>query len=114
MPTACGNIRFSGKTGSVARRILRPGSTRSRGRADALYACADALVSANAARINALALAARLLTMFYAREYVQDGGFMSYGPNVPELFRRSAEFVDEILRGPNRPIFRSNSRPRSS
>ena len=70
-----------------------------KGRADALYACADALVSANASRINALALAARLPTMFYAREYIQDGGFMSYGPNVPELFRRSADFVDKILRG---------------
>jgi putative ABC transport system substrate-binding protein len=70
-----------------------------KGRADALYACADALVSANAARINALALAARLPTMFYAREYIQDGGFMSYGPNVPDLFRRSADFVDKILRG---------------
>lgn len=76
-----------------------PGIDALKGRADALYACADALVSANAARINALALAARLPTMFYAREYIQDGGFMSYGPNVPELFRRSADFVDKILRG---------------
>jgi putative ABC transport system substrate-binding protein len=70
-----------------------------RDRADALYACADALISANAARINALALAASLPTMFYAREYLEGGGFMSYGPNVPELFRRSADFVDKILRG---------------
>jgi putative ABC transport system substrate-binding protein len=70
-----------------------------KGRTDALYACADALISANAARINALALAARLPTMFYAREYLEGGGFMSYGPNVPELFRRSADFVDKILRG---------------
>ena len=70
-----------------------------KGRADALYACADALISANAARINALALAARLPTMFYAREYLEGGGFMSYGPNVPDLFRRSADFVDKILRG---------------
>ena len=70
-----------------------------KGRTDALYACADALISANAARINALALAARLPTMFYAREYIQGGGFMSYGPNVPDLFRRSADFVDKILRG---------------
>jgi len=70
-----------------------------KGRTDALYACADALISVNAARINALALAARLPTMFYAREYIQGGGFMSYGPNVPDLFRRSADFVDKILRG---------------
>jgi putative ABC transport system substrate-binding protein len=70
-----------------------------KGRADALYACADALISANAARINTLAQAARLPTMFYAREYLAGGGFMSYGPNVPDLFRRSADFVDKILRG---------------
>jgi putative ABC transport system substrate-binding protein len=70
-----------------------------KGRADALYACADALISANAARINTLALAAHLPTMFYARDYLEGGGFMSYGPNVPDLFRRSADFVDKILRG---------------
>jgi putative tryptophan/tyrosine transport system substrate-binding protein len=70
-----------------------------KGRADALYACADALISANAVRINALALAAHLPTMFYAREYLEGGGFMSYGPNVPDLFRRAADFVDKILRG---------------
>ena len=33
------------------------------------------------------------------REYVQSGGLMSYGPNFPDLFRRSADFVDKILRG---------------
>jgi putative tryptophan/tyrosine transport system substrate-binding protein len=70
-----------------------------KGRADALYACADALISANAARINTLALAARLPTMFYAREYLEGGGFMSYGANVPDLFRRAADFVDRILKG---------------
>jgi putative ABC transport system substrate-binding protein len=70
-----------------------------KGRADALYACADALISANASRINALALTARLPTMFYAREYLEGGGLISYGPNVPHLFRRSADFVDKILRG---------------
>jgi len=33
------------------------------------------------------------------REYVEVGGLMSYGPNLPDLFRRAAEFVDKILRG---------------
>jgi len=33
------------------------------------------------------------------RENVQADGLMSYGPNIPDLFRRSAEFVDKILRG---------------
>jgi putative tryptophan/tyrosine transport system substrate-binding protein len=70
-----------------------------KGRAGVIYACADALISANAARINSLARAARLPTMFYAREYLEGGGFMSYGPSVPDLFRRSADFVDKILKG---------------
>jgi putative tryptophan/tyrosine transport system substrate-binding protein len=46
-----------------------------------------------------LALAARLPTIYYFREYVEVGGLMSYGPNVPDLFRRAADYVDKILRG---------------
>jgi putative tryptophan/tyrosine transport system substrate-binding protein len=33
------------------------------------------------------------------REYVEAGGLISYGPNVPDLFRRSVDFVNRILRG---------------
>jgi putative ABC transport system substrate-binding protein len=33
------------------------------------------------------------------REFVEAGGLMSYGPNLTDLFRRSADFVDKILRG---------------
>ena len=69
------------------------------GRADGLYVCADPLVSANRTRINALALAARLPTMHDLREYAVPGGLMSYGPNIPDLFRRAGEYVDKILRG---------------
>ena len=69
------------------------------GRADALYACIDALLSAERIRINTLALAARLPTMFVTRDYVHAGGLMSYGPNYPDLFRRAGELVDRILRG---------------
>jgi putative ABC transport system substrate-binding protein len=46
-----------------------------------------------------LALAARLPTMHGYREYVEVGGLMSYGPNFPDLFPRSADYVDKILRG---------------
>jgi putative tryptophan/tyrosine transport system substrate-binding protein len=69
------------------------------GRADALYVCADPLVSANRTRINALALAARLPTMHDLREHAVPGGLMSYGPNIPDLFRRAGDYVDKILRG---------------
>ncbi|MFL6975344.1 MAG: ABC transporter substrate binding protein, partial [Xanthobacteraceae bacterium] len=33
------------------------------------------------------------------REYVEAGGLMSYGHNLPNQFRRAADFVDKILRG---------------
>ena len=69
------------------------------GRADALYVCVDPLVNTHRIRVNTLALAARLPTMHGLREYVEAGGLMSYGPNLPDLFRRAADFVDKILRG---------------
>jgi putative ABC transport system substrate-binding protein len=37
--------------------------------------------------------------MFGTREYVEAGGLMSYGPNIQDLWRRAAEYVDQILRG---------------
>jgi putative tryptophan/tyrosine transport system substrate-binding protein len=70
-----------------------------KGRADVLYVCPDALSSTHRIRINTLALGARLPTMHGAREYVEAGGLVSYGPNYADLFRRSADIVDKILRG---------------
>ena len=67
--------------------------------ADALYVPTDPLVLANQIRINTLALGARLPTMYGARENVEAGGLMSYGANIPDQLRRSADFVDKILRG---------------
>jgi ABC-type uncharacterized transport system substrate-binding protein len=69
------------------------------GRADALYVCMEPLVVTHRIRINTLAMAARLPTMHGAREYVEAGGLMSYGPNFPDLFRRAGDYVDKILRG---------------
>ena len=70
-----------------------------KGRADALYVCSDALLFTNRIRVNTLAQGARLPTMYLLGEYVEAGGLMSYGPNLPHLYRRAAEFVDKILHG---------------
>jgi putative tryptophan/tyrosine transport system substrate-binding protein len=70
-----------------------------KGRAQALYVAGDPLVVANRIRINTSALGARLPTMYSYREYVEAGGLMCYGPNVPGLFRRAGDFIDKILRG---------------
>jgi putative ABC transport system substrate-binding protein len=68
-------------------------------RVNALYVCGDPLLLTNRIRINTLAQGARLPTMYLLGEYVEAGGLMSYGPSVPDLYRRAADFVDKILRG---------------
>ena len=37
--------------------------------------------------------------MFAAREFVDVGGLLSYGPSYPGMFRRAASYVDKILKG---------------
>jgi putative ABC transport system substrate-binding protein len=70
-----------------------------KGRADALWVVADPFVSTNQIHINTLAAATRLPTMHGTWPQVEAGGLMSYGPHVPDLYRRAADFVDKILRG---------------
>jgi putative ABC transport system substrate-binding protein len=84
-----------------------------KGRAEALYVVIDPLVGTHRIRINSWTLAARLPTMHTFRESVEAGGLMSYGPNVSDLFRRAADYVDKILRGA-KLIFRSSSRESST
>jgi len=78
---------------------IAPAFEAIQGRADALYVCGDPLVNANRIQIGSLALGARLPGMYVAREFVETGGLMSYGPNYPGLFRRAGDYVDRILRG---------------
>jgi putative ABC transport system substrate-binding protein len=72
-----------------------------KGRAEALYVCADPLLDINRVRLSALAIAGQLATTYPFAEYVTAGGLMSYGPNFSDLFRRAADLVDKILRGAN-------------
>ena len=66
---------------------------------DAMYVCGDPLVFSNLALINSLAAAGRLPTIHASREFLSGGGLLSYGPSVPDLFRRGAAYIDKILRG---------------
>jgi len=70
-----------------------------RGNSEALYMVSHPLINANRIRISTLALGARMATICGFREYVEVGALMSYGPNVPALFRRAGDHVDKILRG---------------
>jgi putative tryptophan/tyrosine transport system substrate-binding protein len=78
---------------------IAPALEALKGRAEGLYVLANPLANTNRARINDLALSARMPTMHGFREYVETGGLMSYGPNTPDLFRRAGDYVDKILRG---------------
>jgi putative ABC transport system substrate-binding protein len=72
-----------------------------KGKVQALYVCPDALVNANHAQINALALDAQLPTILPFRDYLNARGLMSYGADNLDLFRRTGDYVDKILRGAN-------------
>jgi putative tryptophan/tyrosine transport system substrate-binding protein len=93
-PVRSASMRPALKFGAC--RILRPPSRLSR--IERTHCTSRATVG-NQIRINAFALAARLPTMSTIRDQIEAGGLMSYGPNIPDQFRRAAEYVDKILRG---------------
>jgi putative ABC transport system substrate-binding protein len=66
---------------------------------DSLLVLSDALFNAARRDVIALAAQARLPTMFEAREFVDDGGLMAYGPNLAEMTRRSASLIAKIIKG---------------
>jgi len=68
-------------------------------RAGGLVVLSTPMFSSERTRLVDLAARHRLPTMFPFRSYVDAGGLMSYGPNVADLFRRAATFVDKILKG---------------
>ena len=49
--------------------------------------------------IAEMAVKSRLPTIYRERESVEAEGLMAYGPNIPDLFRRAASYVDKILKG---------------
>jgi putative tryptophan/tyrosine transport system substrate-binding protein len=74
-------------------------SVMARQRADALIVLPSPMLYTEHKRIVALAASSRLPAMYQAREFVEAGGLMSYGANVPALFRRAATYVDKVLMG---------------
>jgi putative ABC transport system substrate-binding protein len=70
------------------------------GRAEGLYVCVDPLMIVNRARINTLALAAKLPVVHSYKDNLGEG-LISYGPDLLDLYRRAAVLVDKILRGTN-------------
>jgi len=68
-------------------------------RAGALAVSPSAMFAGEARHLVDLAARDRLPAVYPWREYVDTGGFMAYGPNVADSFRRAATYVDKILKG---------------
>jgi putative ABC transport system substrate-binding protein len=73
--------------------------TMTRERADAVILLPSPMLYGEHKHIVELAAKSRLPAMYAAREFVEDGGLMSYGASLPDLFRRVATYVDKILKG---------------
>src|SRR4029450_13900897 len=69
--------------------------------AEALIALADAVFWYHRTRVVAPAAQHRLPAVFDAREFAEAGGLMTYGPSVPDSYRRAAVYVDKFLKGAN-------------
>jgi len=74
-------------------------ASATRQRAGALFVIEEASLLSQRARILALAAQRRLPVASQYRGFAEAGGLMSYGTDLPDLFRRTAAYVDRILRG---------------
>jgi hypothetical protein len=72
----------------------------SKGRADAvLVLTGGGVINSQRTQVVELAVKSRLPAIYYAAEWVEDGGLMSYATSVTDLYRRAATYVDKILKG---------------
>ena len=70
-----------------------------RQRAGGLVVSIDGLIQANGKRVIELAALHRLPAIYQSREFVDDGGLISYSMSFPDQYRRAAAYVDKILKG---------------
>jgi putative ABC transport system substrate-binding protein len=68
-------------------------------RDDAIIVFDDPVLWSHRARVVELAAARRIPAMYGLRDFVDVGGLMSYGPDRPDQYRRTAIFVDKIIKG---------------
>jgi putative ABC transport system substrate-binding protein len=66
---------------------------------DAMMVLADPVLGFERASILAFAAQRRLPAIYFWREFVQEGGLMSYGTRLADVFSRAAQYVDKIFRG---------------
>jgi putative ABC transport system substrate-binding protein len=70
-----------------------------RQRAEALITLRSPVIVTHRSRVIELAARHRLPAMYDDREFVEAGGFIAYGANLDDLYRRAATYVDKVLKG---------------
>jgi putative tryptophan/tyrosine transport system substrate-binding protein len=75
------------------------GASMAKERVGALLVLSDAIFNSHQTRLADLAARSRLPAAYGVRESVEAGGLMSYGPSFLDFYRRSAAYVDKILKG---------------
>jgi putative tryptophan/tyrosine transport system substrate-binding protein len=91
-----GSVARAEAESAAALRALRPAVFSG---ASAVIVVPDGLFYSYRREIVALLNTAHLPAIYPEREYADDGGLMAYGANVPDNFRRAADYVDRVLKG---------------
>ena len=71
----------------------------SKGRAEAILMLASYVFNSHRKQIVDLARKSQLPAIYRTSEFVEDGGLMTYGVSITDLYRRAATYVDKILKG---------------
>ncbi len=93
------SIELSFESARTSKQFGPAFSAFTRGHAQALYVIEDAFFSVHRTTLIELTSRARLPVMSFNRAFAEAGGLMFYGPNFEDLYRRSAGYVDRILKG---------------
>ncbi|HEU4345862.1 MAG TPA: ABC transporter substrate-binding protein [Candidatus Binatia bacterium] len=71
----------------------------SKGRAEAVIVLASLVLNSQRTEVTDLAVKNRLPAIYYAPEWMEDGGLITYGVSYTDLYRRAAAYADKILKG---------------
>lgn len=96
---ACQALDLPLEEGPADRAEALPVAFAAAARGDAVLTLNDGMFFRQRQAIVGLSLQHRRPALHPEREYVEAGGLMSYGPSLPDLFRRAASYVDQILKG---------------
>src|SRR5207253_2042152 len=70
-----------------------------KGRAEAFLVLQNPVLISQRSQLADLAVKNRLPAIYYTTQFVEDGGLMTYGVSITDVFRRAATYVDKILKG---------------